>query len=570
MLRFLRIRNLAVVEGVDVDFSPGFTVLTGETGAGKSIVVEAVGLLLGGRASADMVRTGEAQATIEAIFEDAGEEVVIRRELTAQGRSRAFVNGELTTSAALRVLASRLVELHGQHEHQSLMDPATHIPALDEYGRLSAETAAVAEDWEALKVLRERCDRATMDQKERTARLDLIAFQLGEIDKAAPKSKDEDAELAATRQVLANAERVQRLCTEGYTSLYENDASVLAQLAGVWRRVDELAEIDSRFAAYGEMRDSVKAQLNDLATELRSYGGAIDASPRRLQEIEERLATLDRVKKKYGPTLEEVIARRHALRDEHAQLTDPQQDLDALLAQRDTARARYLASAQRLSTARRKAGELLASGMSTVLGQLGMARAQFEMRIAGQDVGETEWSASGIDSGEFFIAPNPGEAARPLARIVSGGELSRIMLALKTLGADDGKGAPASTVRTLVFDEVDAGIGGQVAEVVARHLQGLGSRFQVLCVTHLPQIAARAAAHYAVAKQTAGDRTRVSVSALDESGRVEELARMIGGVDITEPLRASARELIGRGLAVGAKAKEKAKGESERRRATRQ
>ncbi len=566
MLRFLRIRNLAVVEAVDVEFDPGLTVLTGETGAGKSIVVEAVGLLLGGRAATDLVRTGESLATVEAIFETGTGDVVVRRELTVQGRSRAFVNGQLTTSAVLKSLASRLVELHGQHEHQALLDPATHIPTLDEYAGLSDRVVAVGHAWDALRVAREQCDRATMDERERGARLELLSFQLGEIEKVSP-SPNEDNELSAARQVLANAERVERLCNESYSALYESDGSVLGQLAGIWRRVDELSGIDPQFAEYLAAREGIKAQLEDLASSLRHYGDGIDASPHRLQQIEDRLAALERLKKKYGPRLDDVIARGAALKHEHTQLIDPSQGVAELLVQRDIAGDRYLDAARSLSRARRLAGQELGERMGTVLGQLAMGHARFEIRFLEGEAVESAWGPQGIDAGEFFIAPNPGEAAKPLARIVSGGELSRVMLALKTLaaGGSDGEGV---SPRTLVFDEVDAGIGGQVAEVVARHLQALGRRFQVLCVTHLPQIAARATVHYGVAKRTTGKRTHVLVSRLgDTDARVNELARMIGGTDVTEPLRASARELLARRDAK-AKPKEKAKGESESRRLT--
>src|SRR5688500_7625897 len=236
MLRFLRIRNLAVIEAVDVEFEPGFNVLTGETGAGKSILVEAVGLLLGARASADLVRTGEAHAAIEAIFEHDGQEIVIRRELTSQGRSRSFIGGALATAGALRDLSRKVVELHGQHEHQALLDPLTHLPVLDEYAGLREVAGRVSEAWVEVRALRDQLERSRMDDREKAARLDLITFQLGEIDKAAPRDGEDEA-LTATRQVLASAERVQRLCHESYTGLYENDLSVLASLAGVWKRV---------------------------------------------------------------------------------------------------------------------------------------------------------------------------------------------------------------------------------------------------------------------------------------------------------------------------------------------
>src|SRR5688572_5469553 len=268
MLRFLRIRNLAVIEAVEVEFEAGFNVLTGETGAGKSILVEAVGLLLGARASADLVRTGESLATIEAIFSSSNSatdgELIVRREITSQGRSRSFINGALATASALRELSQRLVELHGQHEHQALLNPATHLPLLDSYARLETDAAEVAARWAQVQRLREQLDRSRMDAREKNARLELIAFQLSEIEKAALKP-GEDEELAATKQVLASAERIQRLCEESYSSLYESDAAILAGLGGVWKRVGELAAIDPQFAPYVEARDGIKGQLEDLA-----------------------------------------------------------------------------------------------------------------------------------------------------------------------------------------------------------------------------------------------------------------------------------------------------------------
>src|SRR6186713_2635277 len=263
MLRFLRIRNLAVIDAVEVEFERGFNVLTGETGAGKSILVEAVGLLLGGRASADLVRTGEAQATIEAIFEAAdASELIVRREISAQGRSRSFINGALATAAALRDLSERLVELHGQHEHQALLDPLTHLPLLDAFARHDGLVDDVRVAWADVRTLREQLDRSRMDSREKSARLDLIAFQLGEIEKAAPRT-GEDEELAAAKQVLASADRLQRLCEESYATLYDSDQAVLASLGGVWKRVGELATIDPRFAPYAEARDTIKPQLED-------------------------------------------------------------------------------------------------------------------------------------------------------------------------------------------------------------------------------------------------------------------------------------------------------------------
>jgi len=547
MLRFLRIRNLAVIEAVEVEFEPGFNVLTGETGAGKSILVEAVGLLLGARASADLVRTGEPLATIEAIFDDTGgRELIVRREISNQGRSRSFIDGALATASALRDLSARLVELHGQHEHQALLDPLAHLPLLDDYAGGGEIAAQVATVWARLRSLRDKLERSRMDEREKSARLDLIGFQLGEIEKAAPKA-GEDEQLTATRQVLASAERIQRLCEESYATLYDRDDAVLAGLGGVWKRVGELATIDSQFAPYVESRDGIKSHLEDLAFFLRSYADGIDSSPARLQEVEDRLALLERLKRKYGPTLHEVIERGAVLARERDFLTGAGEGAEDLLKSLDAATAEYLSTARELSRRRRTAAVHFARDVEGLLGELAMARTRFEVRFNEAELPESGWSERGIDNAEFFVSPNPGEELRPLARIVSGGELSRVMLALKTLATTKpGSMFDANPVgaKTLIFDEVDAGIGGRVADVVGSRLQELGKRFQVLCITHLPQIAARGDAQFLIEKSIRGRRTVTQVERLDKEGRIEEIARMIGGASISEQTRASARELI--------------------------
>ena len=564
MLRFLRIRNLAVIETVEVEFEFGFNVLTGETGAGKSILVEAVGLLLGARASADLVRTGEAQATIEAIFDEpGGPELIVRREINNQGRSRSFIDGALATASALRELSARLVELHGQHEHQALLDPLAHLPLLDEYAEAGEDAIHVAGAWAKLRRIRDELERSRMDEREKGARLDLISFQLGEIEKAAPKS-GEDEELAATKQVLASAERIQRLCSESYAALYDRDDAVLAGLGGVWKRVAELATIDPQFAPYVESRDSIKSQLEDLAFFLRSYADGIDASPARLQQVDDRLALLERLKRKYGPTLDDVIERRTMLERERKLLTGAGERADDLLKMLDVATGDFLSNARELSQRRRTAAVDFAREMERLLGELAMARTRFEVRFNDGELPESGWNERGIDNAEFFVSPNPGEELRPLARIVSGGELSRVMLALKTLAnTNPGSMFEANTVaaKTLIFDEVDAGIGGRVADVIGSRLQDLGKRFQVLCITHLPQIAARGDTQFLIEKSVRGGRTVTRVERLDETGRIEEIARMIGGASITSQVRVSARELLDAGSdrTAGERRKAKAK-----------
>ena len=555
MLRLLRIRNLAVIEAVEVEFDSGFNVLTGETGAGKSILVEAVGLLLGSRASADLVRTGELQATVEAIFEDPadGQEVILRREITSQGRSRSFIDGSLATAGALRDLSQRFVELHGQHEHQSLLDPLTHLALLDGHAGLRGEAEQVSAAWQTVRTLREQLDRSRMDAREKAARLDLIAFQLGEIEKTAPRPGEDD-ELAATKQVLASAERVQRLCRESYAALYDSDTAVLAGLSGVWKRVTELAAIYPQFASHLDARDGIKSQLEDLAFFLRNYAEGVDASPEHLRQVEDRLALLERLKRKYGPSLPEVIASGESLRHERDLLNragENREDVERQLAQ---ATAAFLDRARVLSRRRRDAASKFSTQLEVLLAELAMSHTRFEVRFNDRELPPEAWTERGVDEAEFFISPNPGEDMRPLARIVSGGELSRVMLALKTLAVGGERG------KTLIFDEVDAGIGGRVADVVGSKLRGLGYDFQVLCITHLAQIAARATTQFRIEKYVRGERTVTTVERLDDKGRVDEIARMIGGASVTDSVRASAGELI---AGTAAKGKQKAKGESE-------
>jgi DNA repair protein RecN (Recombination protein N) len=551
MLRFLRIQHLAVIDSVEVEFDPGLNVLTGETGAGKSMLVEAVGLLLGGRASGDLVRTGEDAAAIEAIFENSGEELLVRREITAQGRSRAFINGALATAGALKELSSRLIELHGQHEHQTLLDPSTHLAVLDAFGALEPLLTSTATAFDAMHAIQSELARVQSAVKDRDARTDLVTFQLGELDRAALKDPAEDASLAALRQILASAERVERLCAESYASLYESDDAILAALGGVWRRVGELSTLDPKFQPYVDARDGIKSQLEDLAGFLRSYADGIEASPARLQQVEERLALLERLKRKHGPTLADVIARRDALRRELGDLEGGDDRRVALERQLAAARAGYLTAAQNVSAARRRAAGAFARALVELLRDLAMEQTRFEVRLSDSPVAEALWTARGIDQGEFFLSPNPGEDLRPLARIVSGGELSRVMLAIKTLTAtsrhgfsDAGDRPPSASAPGLIFDEVDAGIGGRVADVVGRKLRTLGSAFQVLCITHLPQIAACADTHFQIEKRVERGRTKTTVKRLDDDSRVEELARMLGGEAITDGLRRSAREML--------------------------
>jgi DNA repair protein RecN (Recombination protein N) len=537
MLRYLAIRHLAVIDRLELEFGPGLTVLTGETGAGKSILVGAVGLLVGGRASADLVRTGEDTATIEAAFDTHdGREVIVRREVSAQGRSRAFVDGALATSASLRELAGTLVDLHGQHEHQVLLDPATHLDVLDAYAQLEDPRSTVGDLFVTWQTARAERDRFASGQRESAARAEFIAFQLSEIDRVDPKA-DEDEELASTRQVLANADKLQRLCADAYQALYEGDGAALGSLGVVWRKVAELAAIDERFAPHVAAKDAVKAPLEDLAYFLRSYSADIDASPARLQEVEDRLAALERLKKKHGPTMADVIAKREQMKSDLHAVEHGSEHAAELESRLAAASSAYLKLAGELSLLRHEAAPRLSRALERSLADLAMARTRCDVRFVPAQ-SDAEWSARGTEQAEFYISPNPGEDLKPLAKIASGGELSRIMLALKTLGSTDAPG------KTLIFDEVDTGVGGAVADVVGLRLQELSSRFQVLCITHLPQIAAYGQSHLSISKSVKQGRTLTRVDRLDADARQEELARMIGGAEVSAAVRASAREML--------------------------
>ena len=537
MLRYLNVRNLAVIESIEVTLGPGLSVVTGETGAGKSIIVGAIGLLLGDRASTEVVRTGEEMAIVQAVFEHDGREIVIRREVSAQGRSRCFVDDALVTAAALRDLGRSLVDLHGQHEHQVLLDPDVHLDLLDEYAGLvpaRADTAAAFAAWAALAREGEELERR---ERDRRARLDFLTFQLDEIRRVGPHPGDDD-ELDRERRVLANAERLRQLSEEAYTELYERDESVVATLAGVWRRLSDLVEVDERLAPFLDNRDAIDAQLDELATALREYSTHIDSSSERLQEVEDRLAALERLKRRYGPTLDDVLATRDRCQAELAELEVLDARKAELIGELDAARAAYLERGRQLSRARRAAAPRFAAALVGELGALAMERTRFEVRFEEGEPTVDRWTERGYDRAQFYASPNPGEDLRPLARIASGGELSRVMLALKTLASLDAPG------KTLVFDEVDTGIGGRVADIVGQKLQALGNRFQVVCITHLPQIAASADAHFVVTKGLRGDRTVTSIGALGPEDRVSELARMLAGEVVSSGAVSTARDML--------------------------
>lgn len=537
MIRFLSIQNLAVVDAVELNLESGLIVLTGETGAGKSIVLGALGLLLGGRSTSDLVRSGESRTQVQATIEDDdGTERILRREVTAQGRSRAFVDDVLTTIGGLQEVGRRFVDLYGQHDHQMLLDPASHLSLLDTYAGLHAETDAVASHFRAWHAVRSLLEQAQRSSREQAQRLELLSFQRDDINRVQPGA-DEDLKLEVRRTRLANAERLMSLCSESYGALYERDDAVLGELAQVWRQVEELAEFDAAFAPYLEVRDGVTAQMEDLAFFLRSYRVTIEASPAEIAAVEERLAELEQLKHKYGPLLVNVIQHLEKVTAELEALTATDADIEALSEAESNARAVFMKLSAKLGEVRREAATRLSVDLQEELQSLAMPHARFETRFMPEPLNGDYWTESGADKAEFFFSANLGESLRPLARVASGGELSRVMLGLRMLASPDRGG------KTLVFDEVDAGIGGAAADRVGAMLRELSRTYQVLCVTHLAQIAAYATAHYHVSKVIRGGRTVTRVEELTEEGKVGELARLMTGGD-SWAARQGARELI--------------------------
>ncbi|MGI8672332.1 MAG: DNA repair protein RecN [Luteitalea sp.] len=423
---------------------------------------------------------------------------------------------------------------------------------MDRVSHLQASRDGVATAHAVWVAARDAVAATRLDARERAAQIELLSFQLGELDTARPQP-DEDAQLAAARQVLASADRLQRLGSEAYQALYDDEHAALQALNVVFKRLDELAQIDPAVQPYAALRDGIKAQLDDVAFFLRSYVSDIEASPERLQEVEDRLALLDRLKRKYGPSLSDVLQRQSRTRDQLAVLQQPEGELGALQAAADEAAARYLSQSHALSAARRHAAGPFSSRLRAELSGLAMPDADVSFRFT-TAAADHEWTAAGIDQAEVLLSANPGEAPRPLVRVASGGELSRVMLAIKVLDT------PEAGQRTVIFDEVDAGIGGRVADTVGARLRSLSRRAQVLCVTHLPQVAAYADAHVQISKQVSGGRTLTSAIALSDDARVEELARMMAGN--TSPLMLEGARAL---LASRAKGESEAaaKGESE-------
>jgi DNA repair protein RecN (Recombination protein N) len=554
MLLELNIEHFAVVDQLRVRFRTGLNLLTGETGSGKSIVVDALSLLLGARASSDLIRPGCKRARISGIFEvdtlplshvtpiemeDA--ELIVEREILESGKSRAYVNGRVVTLADLRELAAALGDIHGQHEQQSLFSPKAQLEMLDAFAGTAPEARDVGQIYKEWRTAQTRLEELRGNEQERLRLLDLYRFQHREISEANLEPGQDD-ELARESNVLNNIERIKATASRAYDALYDSAGSVTAQLAAAKRDIEELSNYDSAAAAWAEPLAGARASVEDVAFELRSYLERLESNPQRLADIEDRLAVIENLKRKYGPTLAEVIAYGAEVERRLADIESNDEQIEQAEQRKGDLGRRYQDLAGTLSKKRGRAGKRLKSLVEKELSSLAMEKSVFEVDF--EDGEQAAWSASGVDKIRFLISANPGQPARPLATVASGGELSRVTLALKTCLLPALSPKQGAIPRTLVFDEIDTGVGGRVAESVGRRLQELARSHQVLCVTHLPQVAGFADAHYFVEKRGDKKKTFATIAELSEPERVAELARMLSGESVTASAVEHAQEIL--------------------------
>jgi len=559
MIKSLRVRNLATIEDLEVNFEPGFSILTGETGAGKSILIDAIRLLLGEKADPDLVRTGKKDATVAAVFgAPAGRasepddlaaggdgEVLVQRQITEEGTGKAYLNGVLVPLRRLKEAAPRLADVYGQNDHVFLLHIENHLAFLDafiEADPLRAEVARAARELRArLEEKRELDER----QRERQQRLDFIAFQVREIESAALRP-GEDEELRREREIQRNAEKIAGLVEQALDLSYQQEEALVPRLAKLRNVIDQLAVYAPQLAAGRAALDQAAIEFAELAEALREFRGRQADAPANLERVEERLASIEKLERKYGATVADVLAHLERVKAEGTELGRNEERLADLETEIRTAFAAYADRAAKLTRLRQKGAVELQRLIEGEVAELGMKKARFAIQLTTRPPALEDPATIqdlGAETAEFMISPNPGEELRPLRRIASGGELSRTMLALKSVGKE------REDLKTLIFDEIDAGIGGRTAEFIARKLRQLAGRHQVICITHLPQIAACAGQHYRIEKSVEKGRTFTSVAKLTPAERAEEVARLIAGSQVTEATLRIAREMIAAGAA---------------------
>ena len=562
MLRLLEISQFALIDRLSIEFHEGLNLLTGETGSGKSIIVDALGLLLGEKGHAEMIRTGAERFVVTGCFEvseddrirkqfeQSGlefneEELIVKREFTQNAKGRSFVNHQMVPLSFLKETAKYLVDIHGQNEQQTLYGGDSQLQFLDACSNLDDLPGEVRSLYEQLSEKVQQIQALGKNEQERLRTVDLLAFQTVEIEKAQLRSEDEDERLAAEHKLLANAERLYQLSSQAYSELYEAETSASAILKRAGRMLEELRRVDNRCDGLWEQLQSARISLEDVALSLREYSSRIEVNPQRLELVENRMAEIDRLKKKYGGTLQGIFSFYQKSKSELENLQSADETLATLEREKMILQEGYWKRALELSEKRQSAAKHLEKEVERELGQLAMGKTRF--RISFAEARQSNRNAQsdsppgtgrGIDEIEFLISPNPGEDLKPLIKIGSGGEISRVMLALKSVKSIDGRS------KTLVFDEVDSGIGGQTADVVGQKLKKLSEHNQVICVTHLPQIASYADSHYHIEKRVEKGRTLTQVARLDGKERVREIARMISGERVTDSVLKHAAELL--------------------------
>jgi DNA repair protein RecN (Recombination protein N) len=569
MLKSLSIKNYALIESVDIEFESGLNILTGETGAGKSIIIDALGLILGDRASADVVRKGSDKAIVEGLLGvsknrnvrellerneiEPQDDVILRREVSAKGQSRCFVNDTPVTLALLKELGDYLVDLHGQHEHQSLLRSDTHIGLLDEYGNLEGLIHEYRASYERLTALFASLRDLSRKEKDLKEKRELYEFQIKEIDAVDPRAHEEQ-DLENALRILENSERLFEATSRLYQLMYDGEQAVYDSLVKARNQLEDLSRIDTAFTEAKEECASAATIIGELTKFIQSYNSKIEFNPEQLEQIRERLGRLTLLKKKYGGSLDAVIAHRERIGREFAIAENFESEIKRLQETIEAERKACSAAAQRLSTKRRELVAKISASVCEELAKLGIPSARFDIRIQNRAIAKADGQSvhayvrlgrefydatpAGIDFVEFYLSTNSGEDVKPLVKVASGGEVSRIMLALKSILAK------ADRLPLLVFDEIDVGISGRIAQAVGKSLKNLSEFHQLIAITHLPQIAGLADCHFAVEKKEARQRTTSTIRKLSDEERVREIARLLSGEDITEASMSGARELM--------------------------
>ena len=555
MLTELSIRNFAIIDEMRVSFTGGLNVITGETGAGKSIIVGAVSLLLGERSSADMIRSFEESATVEALFDigekgdlkkrirqmgfHVGKELILKRIISRTGKNRVYIDGQLATLGMLSDITESLINICGQHEHQVILNADNHIDILDEFGDLLPVRLEYSDMYRKYISLKEKIKESLSVKKTRGEREDHLRFQSKEIGDAGVRV-GEDAALLEEKKILNNMQRLMDHAASAHDVLYGRAGSVLGELRAAVANIKEIKKIDVGLRLSDGDLDNIYYQLEETALVLRDYMKKLSYDPARLEVIDDRLELLSRLKRKYGRTLEEVLQKRLQIEEELAAIASVEDEIEKMSKDLEALSPRLLEKASELSKRRRHTASILKKAIEGEIRSLRMDNAAFDvsLKTADDHQGSDSFNDKGIDEVEFFLSTNVGEPLKPLNRIASGGELSRIMLALKNVLAKTG------SVGTIIFDEVDSGIGGATAEDVGKKLKGVARHHQILCITHLPQIACYGDRHYRVAKTVSSERTIASVDVLSDKERLDEIARMLGGTELTKKTKEHAREML--------------------------